>query len=73
MNTFQLVASVIPLLGIVFTAGTQVNRIDDLYARSHVQEADQKHTGEVVLEIHKKVTRIETILDERLKPVNVKV
>jgi NhaP-type Na+/H+ and K+/H+ antiporter len=68
MNPLQVIAASLPIFGVVFAAGTQVNRIDDLYAKAYVQEAEQKHTGEVVLEIHKKVTRIETIVDERLKP-----
>ena len=58
----------VPLLGLVFAAGTQVNRIDELFVKASAQEAEQKHAGEVMLEIHKKVTRIETIVDERLKP-----
>ena len=68
MSSFQLLASAMPVLGLVFAAGTQVNRIDDLFVKASAQEAEQKHTGEVILEIHKKVTRIETIVDERLKP-----
>ena len=68
MSSFQLLASAMPVLGLVFAAGTQVNRIDDLFVKAAAQEAEQKHTGEVILEIHKKVTRIETIVDERLKP-----
>jgi NhaP-type Na+/H+ and K+/H+ antiporter len=68
MTSFQLLASAVPLLGLVFAAGTQVNRIDELFIKASAQEADQKHAGEVMLEIHKKVTRIETIVDERLKP-----
>ena len=70
MSSFQILASAMPVLGLVFAAGTQVNRIDDLFAKAAAQEAEQKHTGEVILEIHKKVTRIETIVDERLKPNN---
>lgn len=70
MSSFQILASAMPVLGLVFAAGTQVNRIDDLFAKAAAQEAEQKHTGEVILEIHKKVTRIETIVDERLKPTN---
>lgn len=65
-----MLAGVVPVLGIVFAAGAQVNRIDDLFVRAAAQEAEQRHTGDVILEIHKKVTRIETIVDERLKPVN---
>lgn len=68
MSSFQILASAMPVLGLVFAAGTQVNRIDDLFVKTAAQEAEQKHTGEVILEIHKKVTRIETIVDERLKP-----
>lgn len=68
MNTFKVVAGSIPILGVVFTAGRQVNRIDELFMKASAQELEQKHTGEVIVEIHKKVTRIETIVDERLKP-----
>lgn len=68
MNTFKVVAGSLPILGVVFAAGRQVNRIDELFAKASAQELEQKHTGEVIVEIHKKVTRIETIVDERLKP-----
>tara|TARA_R110002073_G_scaffold302919_3_gene470711 strand:+ start:461 stop:670 length:210 start_codon:yes stop_codon:yes gene_type:complete len=64
----QALTTALPIMGLVFTAGMQVNRIDELFTRAHAQEAEQKHTGEVVLDIHQKVTRIETIVDERLKP-----
>jgi hypothetical protein len=64
----QMIMGAVPLLGIVFSAGTQVNRIDDLFNKAYSQEVEQKKTDLVIGEIHQKVTRIETILDERLKP-----
>ena len=69
MSNLPALAMLIPLCTGVFAAGTQVNRIDELFAKAHAQEAETKLTGEVITEIHKKVTRIETIVDERLKPV----
>lgn len=64
----QTLLNVLPALGLVFAAGTQVSRIDELFTRAHAQERESEHLRDVTLEIHKKVTRIETILDERLKP-----
>lgn len=68
MNMPQMIMGAIPFLGIVFSAGTQVNRIDDLFNKAYSQEVEQKKADIVIGEIHQKVTRIETILDERLKP-----
>lgn len=60
--------SMVPVFGFIFAAGMQVNRIDELFDKAHAQERETQRTSDVVVEIHKKVTRIETILDERLKP-----
>ena len=68
MYNAQTLLSVIPALGLVFAAGTQVNRIDELFGKAYALERENEHVRDVTLEIHQKVTRIETILDERLKP-----
>lgn len=68
MSNLPALAMLIPMCTAVFAAGTQVNRIDELFVKAHAQEVETKATGEVITEIHKKVTRIETIVDERLKP-----
>ena len=53
----------IPLvLGGIFTAGYQINRIDTLFNISHAQGAEQKEIREVIYDIHGKVCSIEALL-----------
>ena len=49
----------------VFTCGYHVSRIDILFSRADAQEIEQKEMRDVCVDIHKKVTKIETILEER--------
>lgn len=55
----------LPLAGAIFTGGYQVSRIDSLFTRADAQEIEQREVREVCLDIHKKVTKIETIIEER--------
>ena len=49
----------------VFACGYHVSRIDTLFSRADAQEIEQKEMRDVCVDIHKKVTKIETILEER--------
>lgn len=45
--------------GLVFHAGKQSEKIDDLYARMDIQTAEQKSTREILYGIENKLTVIE--------------
>jgi hypothetical protein len=64
-SQLSLALQMLPLAGAVFAGGYQVSRIDSLFVRADAQEIEQKDVREVCLDIHKKVTKIETILEER--------
>lgn len=61
----SLALQMLPVAGAIFAGGYQVSRIDSLFTRADAQEIEQKEVREVCLDIHKKVTKIETILEER--------
>ena len=56
---------IIPVAAGVFACGYHVSRIDTLFIRADAQEIEQKEMRDVCVDIHKKVTKIETILEER--------
>lgn len=62
---WSLALQMLPVAGAIFAGGYQVSRIDFLFTRADAQEIEQKEVREVCLDIHKKVTKIETILEER--------
>ena len=62
---FSLAVQMLPVAGAIFAGGYQVSRIDTLFTRADAQEIEQREVREVCLDIHKKVTKIETILEER--------
>ena len=45
--------------GLIFHAGQQSEKIDDLYARMDIQTAEQKSTREILYGIENKLTAIE--------------
>lgn len=61
------------IMGSVMWAGIQTQRIDDLFSKAHAsKETEDKH-GEILYEIHGKVCKIETRLDDIIinnKPKN---
>ena len=62
---WSLALQMIPVAGAIFAGGYQVSRIDTLFTRADAQAIEQREVREVCLDIHKKVTKIETILEER--------
>ncbi len=61
------------IMGSVMWAGIQTQRIDDLFSKAHAsKETEDKH-GEILYDIHGKVCKIETRLDDIIinnKPKN---
>ena len=64
-SQWSLAIQMLPAAGAIFAGGYQVSRIDTLFTRADAQEIEQREVREVCLDIHKKVTKIETILEER--------
>ena len=64
-SQMSMVLQLIPIAGAVFAGGYQVSRVDTLFTRADAQEIEQREVREVCLDIFKKVTKIETILEER--------
>ena len=58
-NTQQLVTIGIPIGGLVFYAGIQSQRIDELFTKSHAQAVEQKETKDIIFDMHGKVCSIE--------------
>jgi hypothetical protein len=64
-SQWSLAMQMLPVAGAIFAGGFQVSRIDTLFTRADAQEIEQREVREVCLDIHKKVSKIETILEER--------
>ena len=55
----KMVPLSVPIIGLIFQAGKQSEKLDDLYARMDVQVAEQKSTREILYGIENKLTAIE--------------
>jgi len=53
--------------GLVFTAGRQSERIDELFTRADTAETERKDVREVICDMHGKICSIETDLKRLLK------
>jgi hypothetical protein len=49
----------LPVAGLIFHAGMQAEKLDDLFNKSYALEADQKSTRDVLFDIHGKVCAIQ--------------
>jgi len=59
VNVPATVAMVISVGTLIFNAGRESNRIDDLFSKAHMAESDRNDTRELIYEIHGKVSGIE--------------
>ena len=64
----QLV-TLLPLTSVVFFAGYQVNRIDELFTKVHASARETAETRDVILDIHGRVCTIE----EHIKNIDTKL
>ena len=55
----QSMVTAVPLASIIFYAGCQVNRIDELFTIVHAAEVERKDARELLFDIHGKVCSIE--------------
>jgi len=49
----------VPVVGLVFQAGRQSERLDELFSKAHALELEQKGTRDILYEIHGKVCAVE--------------
>ena len=49
----------IPVAGLVFQAGRQAERLDELFSKSYAMETEQKSTRDLLYDIHGKVCAVE--------------
>ncbi len=49
----------IPVAGLIFQAGRQSERLDDLFSKTYALETEQKGTRDLLYEIHGKVCAME--------------
>lgn len=64
MNVSLLVQA-LPLCSIVFFAGYQSNRIDELFSKAYASEKEHKNIHDIVIDIHGRVCSIE----EKIKSI----
>jgi hypothetical protein len=55
----KMVPLAIPMFALIFHAGKQSEKIDDLYTRMDIQNAEQKSTREILHGIENRLTVIE--------------
>jgi hypothetical protein len=59
ISSFTTWLPFIPVAGLVFQAGRQSEKLDDLFLKTHALEAEQKGTRELLYDIHGKVCTLE--------------
>ena len=59
----------IPVAGLVFQAGRQSEKVDELFSKTFALEGDQKSTRDLIFDIHGKVCTME----QQLREINKKL
>lgn len=59
MNYITQLSGLFSIGGLVFYAGIQSNKIEELFQKAHAHEKEQKTSGSLIYEIHGKVCGIE--------------
>ena len=49
----------IPVAGLVFQAGRQSERLDEIFSKAYAMESEQKSTRDILYDIHGKVCAVE--------------
>ena len=49
----------IPVAGLVFQAGRQSERLDEIFGKAYAMETEQKSTRDILYDIHGKVCAVE--------------
>jgi uncharacterized protein YerC len=49
----------IPVAGLIFQAGRQSEKLDELFSKAHALEMEQKGTRDILYDIHGKVCTVE--------------
>ena len=68
----KFIPLILPITALIFQAGSQSERLDDLFTRAYAAETEQKSTRELLYEMNGKlcvieqdVKHIQKIIDER--------
>jgi hypothetical protein len=56
---FKFLPFILPISGLIFQAGSQSEKLDDLFKRAYAQEIEQKNTRELLYEMNGKLCTIE--------------
>lgn len=59
MDFVKFLPLVVPICALVFQAGSQSEKLDDLFKKSYAQETEQKSTREILYEMNGKLCTIE--------------
>ena len=57
----------VTVAGLIFAAGRQSERIDDLFTKSHAAELERKDVKEVIYDMHGRICAIENDVKRLLK------
>ena len=63
-NLPNAIAAFLPLCGVVFYAGVQSHRIDELFSKVHAYEKTQDDLYDTIFDIHGRVCSIENSVKE---------
>lgn len=69
MNRIVPLLPFIPAAGLVFQAGRQSEKIDELFTKAYAQELDQKTTRDILFDIHGKLCAVE----QEIKSISAKI
>ena len=59
IEIMKLLAPMVPFGVLVFQAGMQAERLDDLFKKTYMLEAEQKSSRDLLYDIHGKVCTVE--------------
>lgn len=58
-ETPGIIASAFTIGSLIFHAGTQANKIDELFSKAHAAEGERKESREILYDIHGKISGME--------------
>ncbi len=67
LNVLKYTSLGVTLGGLVFAAGRQSERIDELFTRAHAAELERKDVREIMYDMHGKICAIESDIKRLLK------
>ena len=65
MDKIAPVLQFIPIAGLIFQAGRQSQRIDELFSKTHALELDQRSMRDLLYDIHGKVSELVSAMNSK--------